>query len=181
MRLLILIIIASMFFPQLILAESEYSFNLDEIEKKPYSFGGYLEARPALLGFDRDAALYKLKLYNHNEGKIAGEYNATIQLDGSYEKGIAKLYTKINIDLQQSYAGWSETTSVFEGYLSLKPSSSLTINAGKKVLKWGKGYAWSPVAFVDRTKDPDDPVRPPAAHFTADPLTRISDNGPKLG
>lgn len=147
----------TLLFPQLILAESEYSFDLDEIEKKPYSFGGYLEARPALLGFDRDAALYKLKLYNKDEGETAEEYNAAIQLDGSYEKGIAKFYTKINADIQQSYLGWSDTTSVFEGYLSLKPSSSFTINAGKKTLKWGKGYAWTPAAFVDRTKNPDDP------------------------
>jgi hypothetical protein len=28
---------------------------------------------------------------------------------------------------------------------------------GKKMLKWGKGYAWNPVAFVDRPKNPDDP------------------------
>ena len=157
MRLLILFIFMTLLFPQLILAEPEYSFDLDEIEKKPYSFGGYLEARPALLGFDRDAALYKLKLYNKDEGETAEEYNATIQLDGSYEKGIAKINTKINFDMQESYLGWSDTLSVFEGYLSLKPSSSFTINAGKKTLKWGKGYAWTPAAFVDRTKNPDDP------------------------
>ncbi|OPY15726.1 MAG: hypothetical protein A4E69_00500 [Syntrophus sp. PtaB.Bin138] len=24
-------------------------------------------------------------------------------------------------------------------------------------MKWGKGYAWNPVAFLDRQKDPDDP------------------------
>jgi len=144
-------------FPQLIFAESEYSFDLDEIEKKPYSFGGYLEARPALLGFDRGASLYKLKLYNKDEGETAEEYNAVIQLDSSYEKGIAKINTKINFDMQESYFGWSDALSIFEGYLSLKPSSSFTINAGKKTLKWGKGYAWTPAAFVDRTKNPDDP------------------------
>ena len=157
MKLSILLILTIVLLPQLTFAESEYSFNLDEIEKKSYSFGGYLEVRPALLGFDRDAALYKLKLYNKDEGKTAEEYNATIQLDGSYEKGIAKVYTKINFDMQESYFGWSDTMSVLEGYLSLKPSSSFTINAGKKTLKWGKGYAWTPAAFVDRTKNPDDP------------------------
>ena len=41
--------------------------------------------------------------------------------------------------------------------ISLKPSSSLTIEIGKKTLKWGKGYAWNPVAFIDRPKNPDDP------------------------
>jgi hypothetical protein len=33
----------------------------------------------------------------------------------------------------------------------------LTIDAGKKALKWGKGYAWNPVGFVERAKDPSDP------------------------
>jgi len=29
--------------------------------------------------------------------------------------------------------------------------------AGKRSLRWGKGYAWNPVAFFDRPKNPDDP------------------------
>jgi hypothetical protein len=28
---------------------------------------------------------------------------------------------------------------------------------GKATQKWGKGYAWNPVAFVDRPKDPEEP------------------------
>jgi len=143
--------------PRFVFAQDEYSFDLAEMEKKSYSFGGYIEARPALLGFDKNAALYKLKLYAQDEGETGEEYNATLQLDASYEKGIAKFYTKINADMQQSYLGWSDKTSIFEGYLSLKPSSSFSINAGKKTLKWGKGYAWTPAAFVDRTKNPDNP------------------------
>ena len=31
------------------------------------------------------------------------------------------------------------------------------MEAGKKNLKWGKGYAWNPVNFLDRAKDPNDP------------------------
>jgi len=45
----------------------------------------------------------------------------------------------------------------YEFYGSVKPSSNFKIDVGKKTMKWGKGYAWSPVAFVDRPKDPDDP------------------------
>jgi hypothetical protein len=33
----------------------------------------------------------------------------------------------------------------------------LTLEAEKKTLKWGKGYAWNPVSFIDRPKDPDEP------------------------
>ena len=157
MRLPFLLVFVIAFLSQLIFAESEYIFNLDETEKKPYSLGGYVEARPVFLYFDKDASLYKLKLYDKDEGKTAEEYNAKLQLDGSYEKRITKIYTKINVDTQESYLGWSDTINIFEGYISLKPSSSLNINIGKKAMKWGKGYAWTPVAFFDRTKNPDDP------------------------
>ena len=64
---------------------------------------------------------------------------------------------KTNTDYKKSYLGENQKTTIYEGYLSIKPSSSLTIDAGKKTLKWGKGYAWNPVAFIDRPKDPDEP------------------------
>ena len=59
--------------------------------------------------------------------------------------------------MKYSYLGWDHKTSIYEGYLSLKPSPSLTFKLGKQTLLWGKGYAFSPVAFVSRPKDPDDP------------------------
>jgi len=135
----------------------EYSFDLSEIEKKPYHIGGYAELRPVLFGLDKDASLYRLRFYNHNEGTTLEEYNATIQLEGSLEKGFSRLFIRTNTDYKKSYLGEDQETILYEGFLSLKPSSSLTIDMGKKMLKWGKGYAWNPVAFVDRPKNPDDP------------------------
>ena len=49
----------------------------------------------------------------------------------------------------------------------MKPSSSLTIDVGKRVFNWGKGYAWNPVAFVDRPKDPNDPELPREGYIAA--------------
>jgi len=135
----------------------EYSFDISEIEKKPYHIGGHAEFRSVLSGLDRDSALYKLKFYNRSEGDTVEEFNAALQLEGSLEKGIAKLSVRTNSDYKKSYLGEDQETTVYEGLLSIKPSSSLTIDIGKKTLKWGKGYAWNPVAFVDRPKDPDDP------------------------
>jgi hypothetical protein len=135
----------------------EYTFDVSETEKKPYHIGGYAEIRPVLFGLDRDASLYKLKFYNRDEGSTLEEYNATLQLEGSLEKGIARLFVRTNTDYKNSYLGEDFETTVHEGFLSLKPSSSLTMDVGKKTLKWGKGYAWNPVAFVDRPKDPDEP------------------------
>ena len=167
MKLLIILLSLLIYFPKIVIAQEEHSFDLSEIEKKPYHIGGYLELRPVLFSLDKDSSLYKLRFYNRNEGDTVEEYNFTIQLDGSYEKGIFKLYAKINTDFKESYLGWSEETDLFEGYLSLKPSSSLTLEIGKKTLKWGKGYAWNPIAFVDRIKDPDDPELPLEGYIVA--------------
>src|SRR3990172_5141499 len=135
----------------------EYTFDLSEIEKKPYHIGGYAEFRPVFFGLDKDASFYKLTFYNRDEGAALEEYNVTLQLEGSLEKGIARLFIRTNTDYKKSYLGEDQETILYEGFLSLKPSSSLTIDMGKKMLKWGKGYAWNPVAFVDRPKNPDDP------------------------
>jgi hypothetical protein len=151
-------------------AEEEYKFELSEIEKKPYHLGGYVELRPVLFGLNRDASLYKLKFFNRDEGKTIEEYNGRLRLEGSLEKGIARLFVKANFDLQYSYLGWEHNEPkrmIYEGYLSLKPSSSLSFNFGKQTLLWGKGYAWNPVAFVSRPKDPDDPEQALEGYITA--------------
>ncbi len=135
----------------------EYTFDLSEIEKKPYQIGGYAEFRANLLRLDNYATLYKLNFYNNEEGDTVEEYNAELQLEGSFEKGISRLYIKTNTDYVYSYLEEYLKTTLYEGYLSLRPSSSMTVDAGKKVSKWGKGYAWNPVAFVDRPKNPNDP------------------------
>lgn len=135
----------------------EYKFELSEIEKKPYHLGGYGEFRPVLSGLDRSAALYRLKFYNRDEGRKIEEYNFRLQLEGSYEKGIARVFARANGGLSHTYLGRSNESTLYEGFLSLKPSNSLTLDFGKKTLKWGKGYAWNPVAFIDRPKDPNDP------------------------
>ena len=139
------------------LAEEEYSFDLSEIEKKPLHIGGYVEFSPVLFGLDTNSALYKLNLYDRDKENIREEYNFSALLDGSYKKGTTEFRAIVNTDLRKSYLGWSEETTLYEGYMSSRPSSTFNFNIGKKTLKWGTGYAWNPVAFLDRPKDPYDP------------------------
>ncbi|MFO7785547.1 MAG: hypothetical protein ACQET7_05065 [Thermodesulfobacteriota bacterium] len=136
----------------------DYTFDLDEIEKRPFNLGGYAEIRPTLYKTDRDAALYRLRFYNRDESSTLEKYDMTLQLEAGYEKGIARAFLRTNSNLNHTYEGWSGKTTLYEGFLSLKPSQSLKIDIGKKTLKWGTGYAWSPAAFFDRPRDPDDPA-----------------------
>ncbi|MGQ9693978.1 MAG: hypothetical protein ACUVWV_04455 [Thermodesulfobacteriota bacterium] len=137
--------------------QEEFKFEISEIEKKPYHLGGYGEFRPVLNVLDRDAALYKLKFYKRDEGKTTEEYNFKLLVDGSYEKDNARLFLRLSYDLSNTYLGWKDDLTPYEAFLSLKPSDLYHLDIGKRTLKWGKGYAWNPVAFIDRPKDPDEP------------------------
>ncbi|MDY7034917.1 MAG: hypothetical protein SV375_01970 [Thermodesulfobacteriota bacterium] len=153
-----------LFFPYVALAQEEYSFDLSEIEKevekKPYSVGGYFEFRPNLFWFDQDSAFYKLKFFNRPKRKTLDEYNFRLLLDASFQKGIANFFLRTNVDLLESDLESDVDKNILEGYMSLKPSPFFTVDLGQKALNWGKGYAWNPVGFVQRPKDPDDPDLP---------------------
>ncbi len=157
MGLLLFSLFLLLHWPAPLPAEETYTFDLNEIEKKPYHFGGYVEMKPTLFRTRRDSSLYRLKYYNRDIGSSLEEANLKLQLEGSWEAGIGRLYFKTNTDYKISRLEDQEKTDLYEGFLSLNPSSSWKIDAGKKTFKWGKGYAWNPVAFIDRAKDPDDP------------------------
>ncbi len=158
MKLLFPVLLLFCLFARVAQAAEEYTFSLSEIEKKPYHIGGYLEFRPVLLGLDQNAAFYKLNLFDQNVGDTITQYNERLWIDANIQKGIAGFYLQLSTDFQQSNV-FDSTSEIkpYQSYLSLKPSSSLTVDTGKKTSKWGKGYAWNPAAFVDRPKDPDDP------------------------
>jgi len=163
----ILFLILLLFFPSSVLAEETYAFDAGEIEKKPYHFGGYVELRPVMYVLDKDAALYQLQYYQDPRATLM-EWNGRFQLEGSYEKGIGRVFVKTNTDLRYStFANGNERTAIFDGYGTLKPSPSWKFEIGKKTLKWGKGYAWNPVNFIDRPKDPYDPDLPIEGYIMA--------------
>jgi hypothetical protein len=157
MKTILFHILCLTFFSSWAFAAEEYKFEASEIEKKPYHLGGFGEVRPVLNVLDKNAALYKANFYNQNLGATTKEYNFRVQLEGSYEEGIARVFMRFNQDVKNTYQGWSSDGTLYEGFLSLKPSNSYSLDMGKKTFKWGKGYAWNPVAFIDRPKDPNDP------------------------
>ena len=164
MKLLNILLSLFILFPYLALAQEEYSFDLSEIEKevekKPYSVGGYLEFRPNLYWLDQDSAFYKLRFYNSAKRSTLDEYNFGLLLDANYGKGIAGFFLRANIEVEESDLESDIDTGLLEGYMSLQPSPFFTVDLGKKTLNWGKGYAWNPVGFVQRPKNPDDPNLP---------------------
>ena len=59
--------------------------------------------------------------------------------------------------MQRDELAHDHDNNVFEAAYSIRPDPGVTIEAGKRALRWGKGYAWNPIGFVERPKDPNDP------------------------
>lgn len=140
-----------------IFAQKEYSFSLDEVKKKVFDIGGYLEGRPVLFGLAPEASLYRLRYYDMSPGAAAPTYNFKALLDGRFEKGTVSFKGRLNADLSRDIFGWTRDLDLYELYFSWKPSLNIHLDIGKKRLKWGKGYAWNPAAFLDMPKNPNDP------------------------
>ncbi|MFW6180583.1 MAG: hypothetical protein ACOC8N_02455 [Spirochaetota bacterium] len=83
--------------------------------------------------------------------------NGRLRLEASLEKGAALAYARTNTWATHSFPGWEGEAVLQEAYLRIEPSASISLTAGKSSYLWGKGYAWNPVAFVDRPKSLDDP------------------------
>jgi hypothetical protein len=136
---------------------AEFSFDEAELDKKWYHLGGYVEARPGLSLLDRDAAQARLRYYNRHADEVMADFNGKLLLEGSLEKEWAKLFVQPSLDYTNTRLNNYLKLSWYEAWFQAKPNDNFRALLGKKSLKWGKGYAWNPAAFFDRTKNPDDP------------------------
>jgi hypothetical protein len=110
-----------------------------------------------LFGIDRDSAVSRIRFYRDPQDSLFDQYNFRLRLDGSFKKDWFSALFKTDTLVRNDFDGWDEDTKLFEAYASAKPNANLIFEAGKKVMKWGKGYAWNPVSFIDRPKNPEDP------------------------
>ena len=135
----------------------EYSFDLDDFEKKPYEYSAILTFNPVFSILNTESRLYQLKYLNSDSEKFLHETDLSLELSGSYEIKNFKFISvgKYNV-LHSSENDWDDEFSLFELYAQHTPNTNFTTWLGKKNVKWGKGYIWNPVSFAGRQKDVDD-------------------------
>jgi hypothetical protein len=138
-------------------AAADYSFDVEEYEPKAFEFSGYLEAEPEHARSNQDGALYQLQFFGREPDSEVNRFTGTLELEGAYRKGIASVFVQTHSEIVWDYLGETQDHSLYAGYLSLQPNPSVALDIGKKPMRWGKGYAWNPVAFVERAKDAGDP------------------------
>jgi hypothetical protein len=147
--------------PETVAEEAEdISFEIPDLVRKPLTLNGYWELRPVVYLLDPDAAQYKVRFGDRKGYHTDYQFNARLLLDTTYEQGASRAFFRTNHALnytRSSEDNWETDSAVYEGYLSHRATPNLTLDAGKKTLRWGKGYAWNPTAFLDRLKNPEDP------------------------
>ena len=140
------------------LIDLELDLTIEEVEKKPYSINADIETKETIKIFDQDALLFKQKYLDEKKEDTFWQTDLDLTIEGQYQQGIMKLYGRFNgLYYYNDDENWESERKAEEAYISFQPSFSLAVDAGKKVHKWGKGYAFSPSAFFSRPKDLDDP------------------------
>lgn len=150
------LVLLLLLFPAFVYADQDFSFDLDEFEKKPLEWGGFVEFKWDHIDLHQGAGFSRLNSSDDSRSTL-DRITGSLQLDGRYNKGITTLNWLLKASAQQDDLGWMDTADIYEAYVYVKPSPHITAGAGKKSYKWGKGYAWNPVGFINRVKDPNNP------------------------
>ena len=137
-------------------AAEEFTFDAAEFQRKPVEFGGYVEFKQNYFRLNQDGAMYLLNFYQEPRETL-DQSTLTFKPSGRFRKDDASLVFRAHLEADWETRGSEQTARFDEFYVSYKPNPGFTLDAGKVSLKWGKGYAWNPVAFVERFKDPNDP------------------------
>lgn len=138
-------------------AAQEYSFDVAAFEKKPLELGGRAELRAERVALDPDSALYRLNLYDRAAPAHLDRTAAVLELNGLYRAGSATFQATAHAESASDELDHEDRSRLYEAYVALEPETGTRLEAGKRVLRWGKGYAFNPVAFLERPKDPNDP------------------------
>ncbi len=152
-----LIILTLFLFFLNVLSAQEYSFDFEDFEKKSYEFIGNFKFQSDFTKVDKSPALYSLNFLNKEEENYWDSYNASLELQGSYELSKFKILLDIKDQLIFTTNDKFENNfSIHESFLNIDVSKNIDLQIGKKSVKWGKGYIWNPVSFVGRQKDIND-------------------------
>lgn len=157
----------------------EFEFDFAPPVPRPFEYGGHVELKVEHLHLDRTAPFYRLTYADRDRRRSLQRMTPLLEMDARYRAGMLRLDTRGQASISMDQIETVEQTRLLEGYLSLRPDPTLSIEAGKRTLRWGKGYAWNPVAFMERPKDPGDPDLSREGHVLASATwTRSFMDGP---
>lgn len=134
--------------------ENEYSSFEGETENK-LEWSGNLDAKYSIYNMDKSSSLFKLQfLKNLPTSSSLSQYKIEPYLNAEFKSSEYGFTLKTHATY---YNDDNSSFDLFEGFANYNPSFNTSLQAGKKVYSWGKGYAFNPVGFVNPIKDPENP------------------------
>jgi hypothetical protein len=137
--------------------EDLYNFDVDEFEKKIWEWKGMLSFSATSKTYNQDSVIYPLKFPNNESG--SNELELSLALESRWDWEWSRLFIAGEVStMKSSISENDEDDSVLsEAYWQLAEFEPHNFEIGKRLLRWGKGYAFNPVALMERTKNPEDP------------------------
>ncbi|QGY41969.1 hypothetical protein GM415_03060 [Pseudodesulfovibrio cashew] len=153
------------------------NFDVPAVEEKHFEFWGQAELRMYERVLNRNSAAYEQRFFKSRQDELQTDLLLQLKPELSVKYETFGIYARPRADVAWSQLPlssvsepdepserffkddkhWAGQVLLEEGVASWRPDPQFTLEAGKKVLKWGKGYAWNPVSFASRPKDVDDP------------------------
>ncbi len=137
----------------------EFSFDASEFEKKPFEFSGYIEPKLEGLRLRSDNPAYDLSYPDAAPRDSLWRGTITLELAGKVNLADWVLDARTQgSQANDALVSRTQEPRVMEGGARYSARPGLTLDAGKRVQRWGKGYALTTVGFVEIPKDPSDPA-----------------------
>jgi len=138
-------------------AAEEFSFDPKTFQKQTFEWNAYIELVQEHFSLDQDSAAYLINLADQTNRSKLDRTTGILELSGNYNKEDFSAGFILHSEAQHDAIDDEDDTQFYEATLTYQPNPGTIIDVGKKLLRWGKGYAWNPVGFVERPKDPNDP------------------------
>jgi hypothetical protein len=135
---------------------ADETFDVSSYEKKAFELTGFLEARPERQWLRQNSAGYVLA-YPGQTRETADRLGAAAEVSGVLRHKTLSFNFTGHASWMDEPRGSDQDSRMYEAYGAWQIDERSNVEAGKRTLHWGKGYAWSPVAFLERPKDPTDP------------------------
>jgi hypothetical protein len=132
------------------------SFDVSAYDKKAFEWTGFFEARPERQWLRQDSAGYVLQ-YPGEVRRTADRLGGAAELSGVLRHQSLSFNFTGHASWIDEPHGSDDDSRMYEAYAAWQIDERSNVELGKRALRWGKGYAWSPVAFLERPKDPTDP------------------------
>jgi len=138
------------------IARAAETFDVSAFEKKAFEWNGFVELRPERQWLRRDSTGYQLQYPGETRSSV-DRRSAAAEVSGVLRHGSLSFNFTGHASGLDEPRGADSDGRMYEAYASWQVTPRGIAELGKRALRWGKGYAWSPVAFLERPKDPSDP------------------------